>query len=516
MTVNSNTGHGHVFPRPDGVKARCGGPSLCSECVRDYARYAREKDASFEAGRVNAPSGTTSEPVATEPQGSAGESPAPTPLTSKNDICAQLREQAPLVDRMYADQLMRDAAKEIERLTRELAVQKGVNDLAYIPHRALVESRDALQTRYDKVGAERDRLWAAAEAVLAHFMSTFSDSRAVDDCLVQLAAVLSGDGPAPETPPAPVSKKEIPTFSGRLYVDDLTRGGLLGNWVRRAEADSLLDEIERLKCENRVLRGWAAEGPDADALIDARLRAELSGEPTSAPETAPAAASNEETNRDKVLRGEPVPVTDSRLAEMQEQAIAAEGIGLMGPLHWHWASAINELIAARAEIERLTRERDALKFESGEAETHIEQLTRGMNGQADVMVAREREFAAALLRIEELELANTGLATESERRRAALEGVRRARLDTVCGIDPLRAAGMRYAFEITREIADKALSGEPRSPSETSDEPPVMGGTPAPMPSAVDAINAHVREIEIICDAAGLDPNEFLSERTCL
>jgi hypothetical protein len=38
----SNTGHGHVFPRPDGVKARCGGPGLCSVCGADLARKIRE------------------------------------------------------------------------------------------------------------------------------------------------------------------------------------------------------------------------------------------------------------------------------------------------------------------------------------------------------------------------------------------------------------------------------------------------------------------------------------------
>lgn len=32
----------------------------------------------------------------------------------------------------------------------------------------------------------------AANAVLVHFMPTFSDSRAVDDCLVQLAAAVAG------------------------------------------------------------------------------------------------------------------------------------------------------------------------------------------------------------------------------------------------------------------------------------------------------------------------------------
>lgn len=32
---NTNSGHGHVWERPDGVKARCGGPKLCKECQTD-------------------------------------------------------------------------------------------------------------------------------------------------------------------------------------------------------------------------------------------------------------------------------------------------------------------------------------------------------------------------------------------------------------------------------------------------------------------------------------------------
>lgn len=35
---NENVGHGHVFPRPDGVRARCGGPGFCKECSRDKVR----------------------------------------------------------------------------------------------------------------------------------------------------------------------------------------------------------------------------------------------------------------------------------------------------------------------------------------------------------------------------------------------------------------------------------------------------------------------------------------------
>lgn len=35
--VGTNSGHGHAWERPDGVKARCGGPGLCSECSADQA-----------------------------------------------------------------------------------------------------------------------------------------------------------------------------------------------------------------------------------------------------------------------------------------------------------------------------------------------------------------------------------------------------------------------------------------------------------------------------------------------
>ena len=61
------------------------------------------------------------------------------------------------------------------------------------------------------------------------------------------------------------------------------------------------------------------------------------------------------TPRDRALAGEVVKVTDERLAEMQRIAIANEGVELYS-MHWHWACAINELIAARGEIERLNHE----------------------------------------------------------------------------------------------------------------------------------------------------------------
>lgn len=30
-----NTGHGHVYPRPDGQRTRCGGPGRCPACTAD-------------------------------------------------------------------------------------------------------------------------------------------------------------------------------------------------------------------------------------------------------------------------------------------------------------------------------------------------------------------------------------------------------------------------------------------------------------------------------------------------
>lgn len=50
--MNADTGHGHVTPRKDGVKARCGGPALCSVCQREKAALGRgerqqREDATF-------------------------------------------------------------------------------------------------------------------------------------------------------------------------------------------------------------------------------------------------------------------------------------------------------------------------------------------------------------------------------------------------------------------------------------------------------------------------------------
>ena len=61
----------------------------------------------------------------------------------------------------------------------------------------------------------------------------------------------------------------------------------------------------------------------------------------------------EMTPRDRVLAGEVVKLSDARLAQMHRIAIAYEDLEFPY-MHWHWRAAINELIAARKEIEHLT------------------------------------------------------------------------------------------------------------------------------------------------------------------
>lgn len=54
-----NSGHGHVYPRPDGAKARCGGPRICLKCAADQ----RQVDVNTEAHPVTAPPSASWPPI---------------------------------------------------------------------------------------------------------------------------------------------------------------------------------------------------------------------------------------------------------------------------------------------------------------------------------------------------------------------------------------------------------------------------------------------------------------------
>lgn len=49
-----NEGHGHVVPRPDGVKARCGGPAFCRVCQREKAAPALQAAENEDAALLDA------------------------------------------------------------------------------------------------------------------------------------------------------------------------------------------------------------------------------------------------------------------------------------------------------------------------------------------------------------------------------------------------------------------------------------------------------------------------------
>jgi hypothetical protein len=51
------SGHGWVVPNPDGSKARCGGPALCSACATEQAATKGEPPNQGSAGRRPRPQG---------------------------------------------------------------------------------------------------------------------------------------------------------------------------------------------------------------------------------------------------------------------------------------------------------------------------------------------------------------------------------------------------------------------------------------------------------------------------
>ncbi len=56
--MTSNTGHGHVRPRPDGVKARCGGAGTVRGVQSRGGRHDRSRRASVEhksTGDIHSP-----------------------------------------------------------------------------------------------------------------------------------------------------------------------------------------------------------------------------------------------------------------------------------------------------------------------------------------------------------------------------------------------------------------------------------------------------------------------------
>ena len=115
-TEGQNIGHGHVFPRPDGVRARCGGPAMCLACARDLARK------NIESGSAPGARDEDDAPELTADDFKRPSAKWNAPEPSESRTTSLLLSQAARLLREYAD----DAhAEDVPDVLRWLAVYEG-------------------------------------------------------------------------------------------------------------------------------------------------------------------------------------------------------------------------------------------------------------------------------------------------------------------------------------------------------------------------------------------------------
>ncbi|MDH1323516.1 hypothetical protein N5D78_09410 [Pseudomonas aeruginosa] len=188
--AGANVGHGHVFPRADGVKMRCGGPGLCSECTADAYR-ARAALAQPSPAPDLAERGTTTEQTcrhdfygvwwnrngvtktgrecrycgffvedATEAPAEQAEAERPEVVAVMESNGAggkRLAQRFPIVNVFVGDELMTVA--QHERIVGELRFERQQMDRAFT---ACINERDAANARLHEVAtacatAEQER-----------------------------------------------------------------------------------------------------------------------------------------------------------------------------------------------------------------------------------------------------------------------------------------------------------------------------------------------------------------------
>ena len=119
--INTNAGHGHAWERPDGHKARCGGPRICPMCAEDAAMVA----AALEKAK-----GPDPHPLKTE-------------ATTATEVLALVESDDPVLKAGIAGGL-RDGAL-IELAYALIADRKDRADAAALEARAEESRRDYLE-----------------------------------------------------------------------------------------------------------------------------------------------------------------------------------------------------------------------------------------------------------------------------------------------------------------------------------------------------------------------------------
>lgn len=141
--IGGNTGHGHVWARPDGMKARCGGPGICRECSRDLARFEKR----LLAQEASPPAGETSDLT--------DKAVAWDAIAEKNAEIAKLRAALTALERERDEQ--KSFAKHWHREIEAIATIIGLDvpDAGEVP-----EAVRSLQDRFSEEVRIVNRIWS--------------------------------------------------------------------------------------------------------------------------------------------------------------------------------------------------------------------------------------------------------------------------------------------------------------------------------------------------------------------
>ena len=186
--------------------------------------------------------------------------------------------------------------------------------------------------------------------------------------------------------------------------------------------------------------------------------------------------------RDRVLTGEIVKLTDERLAEIQHIA-TSDTVQHPNSTRWHWLAVVNELIAARKEIERLTKAAAPTDTVPRSRYDACNRDWLAAENECTRIAARAKEESERLTaRVAELEKERDASAEDTramqERLQRAVQGamtLRRA-LDIIVNIRPLGGPTYPECYSRMRAVALDALGDD--GPPGPKHPPRVPGHNP--------------------------------------
>lgn len=124
----TNTGHGHVWPRPDKMRARCGGRLVCTLCKDDFARYGEQIAASTSAAPDTSASANASEAPEVRISMSIEFGTRAVSITQMNDERLSFMLAGGDEARSYTLDFTRDELREISTMVMRMLFATGEHD----------------------------------------------------------------------------------------------------------------------------------------------------------------------------------------------------------------------------------------------------------------------------------------------------------------------------------------------------------------------------------------------------